>query len=191
MIPPDFHHTPQSSAVPSNLATDLITDLLHSHAKNLIAQALEAEVKNILAQLNSQNTAVVRNGYLPTRSITTATGAMEVKVPSIRARDGEAVNFTSTLIPKYLRRSKSISAWAAYAYLKGVSERDMALVLEVVLGEGAKKLTPLVVSQLKKSWTREFETWKRRDLSTTRFSYIYAMESTKRFAVITQRSACW
>lgn len=59
------------------------------------------------------------------------------------------VNFASTLIPKYLRRLKSISAWAAYAYLKGVSEADMAKVLEVVLGEGARKLTPSVISDIK------------------------------------------
>jgi transposase-like protein len=50
----------------------------------------------------------------------------------------------------------------------------MSSVLEVVLGEGARKLTASVVSDLKKSWTTEFSTWKKRDLSSIRFSYIYA-----------------
>ncbi len=50
----------------------------------------------------------------------------------------------------------------------------MSSVLEVVLGDGAKKLTPSVVSDLKKSWTTKFNALKKRDLSSTRFSYIYA-----------------
>ena len=50
----------------------------------------------------------------------------------------------------------------------------MAKVLEVVLGDGAKRLTPSVVSELKKEWIFEFNTWKRRDLSKTCFTYIYA-----------------
>ena len=55
----------------------------------------------------------------------------EVEVPRIRSRDGNGpINFSSKLIPPYLRRSKSIDALAAYAYLKGISERDMAQVLK-------------------------------------------------------------
>lgn len=75
-------------------------------------------MNSVVAELKSQDTAVVRNGYLPERAITTAIGDIEVSVPRIRSKDGEAINFTSTLIPKYLRRSKSISAWEAYTYLK-------------------------------------------------------------------------
>ena len=172
MLTPDFN---QSTEVQSSfVVSDSITELLRIHARKLIAEALEAEVAAVITELKTNGTGVVRNGYLPERKITCAIGDVEVKVPRIRSKDGEPVNFSSTLVPKYLRRSKSISAWAAYAYLKGVSEADMAKVLEVVLGEGAKKLTPSVVSELKKSWTAEFATWKKRDLSKTTFSYIYA-----------------
>ncbi len=173
MLTPDF--TNQSADAPSSfVVSDSITELLRVHARKLIAEALEAEVAAIIAELKRNGAGVVRNGYLPERKITCAIGDVEVRVPRIRSKDGEPVNFSSTLVPKYLRRSKSISAWAAYAYLKGVSEADMAGVLEVVLGPGAKKLTPSVVSELKKSWTAEFATWKKRDLSRTTFSYIYA-----------------
>jgi putative transposase len=64
---------------------------------------------------------VVRNGYLPERQITTAVGDVTVEVPRIRSRDGEPASFASSMIPKYLRRSSAISAWAAFAYLKGIS----------------------------------------------------------------------
>ena len=174
MLTPDF--TNQSTDAPSSfVVSDSITELLRVHARKLIAEALEAEVAEVIAELKTNGAGVVRNGYLPERKITCAIGDVEVRVPRIRSKGGEpVVNFSSTLVPKYLRRSKSISAWAAYAYLKGVSEADMAKVLEVVLGEGARKLTPSVVSELKKSWTAEFATWKKRDLSRTTFSYIYA-----------------
>ena len=39
------------------------------------------------------------------------------------------------MVPRYLRRSSSIDALAAFAYLKGIAERDVSSVLEVVLGD--------------------------------------------------------
>jgi putative transposase len=127
-----------------------------------------------MKQLRAGGADVVRNGYLPERAITTAIGDVSIEVPRIRIRDGEPMSFTSSMIPKYLRRSSSISAWAAYAYLKGISEGDIAKVLEVVLGEGAKKLTPSVLSDLKGGWTKQFHQWQKRDLSETTFIYLYA-----------------
>ena len=172
MLTPDFSARPVTPS--SHEVSDPITELLQGHARELIAAALETEVRLVLEQLRSDGRDVVRNGYLPARQVTTAVGDVEVEVPRIRARDGEVVNFASSMVPRYLRRSKSISAWAAYAYLKGISERDVAAVLEVVLGEGAKKLTASVLSDLKKSWTREFNEWSARDLSTVRFTYLFA-----------------
>ena len=164
----------RSNAPSNDEVSDPITELLRSHARALISAALEAEVQVVLDQLRRDGRDVVRNGYLPARRVTTAVGDVTLDVPRIRSRDGAAVNFESSMVPKYLRRSSSISAWAAYAYLKGISERDVSGVLEVVLGEGAKKLTPAVLSELKKSWTGELNEWNRRDLSTLRFAYFFA-----------------
>jgi transposase-like protein len=172
MLTPDFSARPETP--PSNEVSDPITELLRGHARQLIAAVLEAEVQVVLDQLRGDGRDVVRNGYLPSRHITTAVGDVQVEVPRIRSRDGEVVNFASSMVPKYLRRSQSVSAWAAFAYLKGISERDVASVLEVVLGEGAKKLTPSVLSELKKSWTREFNEWNTRDLSKVAFTYLFA-----------------
>ena len=91
--------------------------------RHLIAPALELEVTQVLADLKSTGRDVVRNGYLPEHSVTTAIA--DVEVPRIRSRDGDgSINFSSKLIPPYLRRSKSIDAWVAYGYLKGISECD-------------------------------------------------------------------
>ncbi len=137
----------------SREVADPITELLRVHARTLIQSALEVEVECVLAELRQGGAHVVRNGHLPERLVTTAVGDVAVSVPRIRSRDGHNVNFASTMIPRYLRRSASIDAWACYAYLRGVSEADIAGVLEVVLGEGAKKVTPAVLLGLKKAWT--------------------------------------
>ena len=63
------------------------------------AEALEAEVAAVITELKTNGTGVVRNGYLPERKITCAIGDVEVKVPRIRSKDGEPVNFSSTLAP--------------------------------------------------------------------------------------------
>jgi putative transposase len=62
-----------------------------------------------MKQLRAGGADVVRNGYLPERDITTAIGDVSVEVPRIRSLDGKATNFASSMIPKYLRRSASIS----------------------------------------------------------------------------------
>ena len=142
MLSPDFAQNPRTHEDPAALITDAITELLRAHARRLIATVLETEVASVVAELKAEGASVIRNGYLPERSVTTAIGDVEVKVPRIRAKDGAGVDFTSTLVPRYLWRSKSISAWAAYAYLKGVSEADMAGELEVVIREGGQKAHP-------------------------------------------------
>ena len=50
----------------------------------------------------------------------------------------------------------------------------MTSVLEVVLGEGDKKLTPAVLSEFKGSWIKEFNEWQHRDLSKVTFTYLFA-----------------
>jgi transposase-like protein len=116
MITPDF------SGKPTYAVTDAITEQLRVHARHLIANtALEVDVTEMVNELKSAGRDVVRNGYLPERSITTAVGDLEVEVPRIRSRDGDGpINFSSKLIPPYLRRFRSIDALAAYAYLKGI-----------------------------------------------------------------------
>lgn len=48
---------------------------------------------------------VVRNGYLPQRTIQTGVGDVEVKIPKVKDRKGEGVKFNSKLIPPYRKRS--------------------------------------------------------------------------------------
>ena len=171
IIPKNFQESTREEA--RFEVEDSITELLRSHAKRILAEALEIEVSNTLEELKNTGREVIRNGYIPQRSITTSIGNIEVQVPRIRSKEGDSVNFNSTLIPKYLRRSKSIDAWAAYAYLKGISEKDIPEVLTQILGESVKNLSHDVISRLKKSWVKEFDNWNKRDLSSLKCVYVY------------------
>lgn len=51
---------------------------------------------------------VVRNGYLPERTITTGVGEVEIQVPKVRDRSGSGVKFNSMLLPPYLKRASSV-----------------------------------------------------------------------------------
>lgn len=50
----------------------------------------------------------------------------------------------------------------------------MAPVLNSVFGKDAKKLHPVVLGLLKKSWTHEFNVWNQLDLSKVHFTCFFA-----------------
>ena len=47
---------------------------------------------------------MVRNGYLPVRTVQTGIGDVEIKVPKVRDRFGSGVRFNSALLPPYLKQ---------------------------------------------------------------------------------------
>ena len=86
---------------PEGKPADMLTELLRSGAKELIAQAVEAELAIMLEQhrelrLPDGRQAVVRNGYLPERTIQTGVGDVEIKVPKVRDRSGCGISLDLT-----------------------------------------------------------------------------------------------
>ena len=69
---------------------------------------------------------LVRHGHLPEREVITGIGAVPVKVPRVRDRgnESEKVRFTSTILPPYLRKAKSIEELLPWLYLKWISTGD-------------------------------------------------------------------
>ncbi len=128
---------------PAQKNMDPLTELLRNGARELIRNAVEAELEEMLAEyadmkLVDGRQAVVRNGYLPERTIQTGIGDVEIKVPKIRDRSGSGIHFTSQLLPPYLRRTKSIEELIPWLYLKGLSTGDYSEALASLLGKDAK-----------------------------------------------------
>ena len=157
---------------------DALGELLKEGARKLLAQAVEAELAELLA-LHAGETvegkqAVVRNGYLPERTIQTGLGEVPVKVPKVRDRSGQGIKFNSRLIPPYLKRTKNLEEFIPWLYLKGISTGDMQSTLESLLGEGVGGLSSGTVSRLKQGWEADHERWRKRDLSRRRYVYVWA-----------------
>ena len=98
-----------------------------------------------------------------------------MKVPRVRDRGkgAEKIRFSSTLLPPYLRRTKSIEELLPWLYLKGISTGDFGEALTALLGPDAGGLTSSTISRLKANWWAEYERWKRRDLSAKRYVYFW------------------
>lgn len=164
---------------PAPDVADPLTEMLRNGARELIAQAVEVELQSLLARhadcrLPDGRQAVVRNGYLPERTIQTGVGDVEIKVPKVRDRSGSGIRFNSALLPPYLKRAKSIEELLPWLYLKGVSTGDYQEALSALLGEQAKGLSANTISRLKRHWIDEHKLWSQRDLSQSRYVYLWA-----------------
>ena len=165
--------------IPEEIAGDALTALLRNGAKALISQAVEAELAAILMsyqheKLADGRQAVVRNGYLPERTIQTGVGDVEIKVPKVRDRSEQGIKFNSSLLPPYLKRTKSMEELIPWLYLKGISTGGFQEALSALVGEQAKGLSANTISRLKTDWLREHQTWSQRDLSQKQYVYFWA-----------------
>jgi putative transposase len=158
-------------------ASDALTDVLREGARRMLREAVEAEVQEFLtrhAPLKDENNRqrVVRNGYLPERTIQTGLGDIAVTAPRVRDREG-AIRFSSQILPPYLRRTKSLAELLPWLYLRGISTGDFSSVLTSLLGQDAPGLSAATIQRLKESWKEDHRQWATRDLSNT-YVYLWA-----------------
>ncbi len=156
---------------------DALTEVLRSGARELLQQAVEAEVAEFVLRHRElkderERQRVVRNGYQPERTIQTGIGDVPVKAPRVRDREG-AIKFSSSILPRYLRRTKSIEELLPWLYLKGLSTGDFSSALTALLGQDAPGLSAATISRLKEVWKEEYSRWSKRDLSGKKFVYIW------------------
>lgn len=163
---------------PAEISEDPLSELLRAGARQLIAEAVEAELQEFLAQFthlrtNQGHRQVVRNGYLPERNIQTGLGPVPVKVPKVRDKTGQGIKFNSTLVPPYLRKTKSVEELLPWLYLKGISTGDFQEALQCLLGVDAQGVSAATISRCKRTWEQEHAAWNRRSLATKRYVYIW------------------
>jgi putative transposase len=155
-----------------------LEELVRRGARDILQRAIEAEVEVLLEEVSAVTLidgrrAVVRNGYLPAREIVTTVGPVEVRVPKVRDRTGSGVKFNSALAPPYVRRSARVAAALPWLYLKGISSGDLGEALEVLVGDGAKGLSPAALGRLKAQWSEEYQGWTRRSLAGKEYAYFW------------------
>jgi len=135
--------TLQAVTQPENDITDPLHELLRQGARDLIAKAGEPELTTFLEQyadktLEDGRRAVIRNGHLPERTIQTGIGDVSVQVPKVRDHSSHGACFNSSLLPPYLKRTRSIEELIPWLYLKRISTGDYQEALAALLGDQAK-----------------------------------------------------
>ena len=162
---------------------DPLTEIARDGARRMLAAALRAEATSFVAQFADERLPdgrqrVVRHGTGPERAIQTGIGPVPVQRPKVRdrAKDVPAekkIRFTSNILPRWARRSKSLDALLPVLYLRGVSTGDFQEALGALLGPDAPNLSPSVIARLTAGWQGEYDHWQRRDLSARRYVYIW------------------
>ena len=118
--------------VPNDSPRDVLTDVLREGARRMLAEAIDDEVRLYTNQRTDLvdekgHQQVVRNGYMPERTILTGVGAIAVTQPRVRDRrpPQDREKFTSNILPPYLRKSKSVEELLPWLYLKGIRLCDL------------------------------------------------------------------
>jgi len=167
--------------LPAPQSRDVMTEILRAGAQKMLREMIQQEVEDWLAEhehLRDEQgrRQVVRNGFLPKRTITTGVGQVEVQQPRVRDRrpPDQAEPFTSKILPPYLRKTKSIEELIPWLYLKGVSTGDFSEALKALVGPDCPGLSATTVTRLKSVWEQEFLEWNKRSLKNKPYVYIWA-----------------
>jgi putative transposase len=163
---------------------DPLTAVLRSGARKLLAQAIEAEADAFLAAMKGERLPdgrerVVRHGHGPERQVQTGIGPVAVQRPKLRDRAvseaaADRIRFTSAILPRWSRRTRSLDALLPILYLRGISMGDFQEALGALLGKDAPNLSPSVIARLRGEWEADYARWQRRDLSARRYVYVWA-----------------
>ncbi len=160
-----------------------LDELAREGARRMIAAALEAEVEEYVVSFVDEvdengRRQVVRNGRGRQRRVTVGSGTLPVRAPRVNDRrvdqeSGERRRFSSSILPRYARRSPKVSDVLPVLYLRGLSSGDFGPALRDLLGEDASGLSASSISRLTESWRGEHEAFKRRRLDFVRYAYLF------------------
>jgi putative transposase len=162
---------------------DPLSELAREGARRMLAQVLIAEADAFVAlwkdvKLPDGRDRVVRHGHGPERAIQTGVGPVEVRRAKVRDRGtvsaAEKIRFTSSILPKWARRTRSLDALLPILYLRGISTGDFREALSALLGKDAPNLSPAAITRLTAEWQADYEAWQKRDLSARRYVYMWA-----------------
>jgi len=166
------------------LVSDPLTEIAREGAQRMLAAALKAEADCFVEmfshdRLPDGRQRVVRHGVGPERVIQTGIGPITVQRQKVRDRAIDVpasgkIRFSSNILPRWARRSRSLDALLPVLYLRGVSMGDLQEALTALLGPEAPNLSPGVIARLIEAWQEEYDRWQRRDLSARRYAYIWA-----------------
>jgi transposase-like protein len=155
-----------------------LDELAREGARRMIAEALEMEADEYVVRLRhlrdeQGHAQVVHNGHGKERTLTLGVGAIALQAPRVDdRRAGE--QFSSRILPPYMRRSPRLEEALPILYLRGLSTGDFSEALSVLLGPEAAGLSPASISRLLENWQTEYGEWRKRSLQGKDYVYLWA-----------------
>src|SRR5271170_5991465 len=140
---------------------ELFDQIMRKQCEALLNQTLECEVEEWLEQfenLKDENgrSRLVRNGYLPTRSVFTVAGAVSVYVPRTRDRCNPGKDcgtvFRSAILRTYQRHLNCCRDHLNWHFLRAVVSGDPSDVLLRLLGRNYFGTTDGLLKRLRATW---------------------------------------
>jgi transposase-like protein len=145
--------------------------LAREGARKMLAEALEEEVTMYLERRRYERAKNLEKGYRNgsrERKVQVLGAGLKLSVPQV---DGG--EFESSILRPYQRRTEGVEELFRRLYLEGLSSRDFEPALRALIGDGAT-LSASTILRLAGKFQSDLATFNRRDLSRTRYAYVWA-----------------
>lgn len=156
-----------------------IDAFIQQGAQRMLIAALQAEVNEYICRHQSArdengHALVVRNGRSQERTIQSGVGQLKMRPPRVDdKREGQ--RFTSNILPPYMRKTPRLEEALPVLYLRGLSTGDFQEALGALLGEDAiAGFSPTTIARLLSVWQDEYKAWRKRPLTNSPYTYIWA-----------------
>jgi putative transposase len=140
-------------------------------ARYMLQVALEQEVEDFLGRAHyrrgSRRQKGWRNGYEPGK-VKSTDGILEVALPQTRATEEP---FRSQLAQAFREGSDVLGQVVTEMYVRGLSTRDIENMFSRTLGQ--RILSRSSVSRVTRHLQKDFDTWRKRDLSGLKVLYLF------------------
>ena len=156
-----------------------IDEFIQQGAQRMLLAALHAEVDEYVQHHQSErdengHALVVRNGRSQERTIQSGVGQLKLQQPRIDdKRKGR--RFSSNILPPYMRKTPRLEEALPILYLRGLSTGDFQEALGALLGEDAiAGFSSTTITRLLSVWQDEYKAWRKRPLTNSPYTYIWA-----------------
>jgi transposase-like protein len=156
-----------------------IDAFIQQGAQRMLIAALQAEVSEYICRHQSArdengHALVVRNGRSQERTIQSGVGQLKMRPPRVDDKR-EGKRFTSNILPPYMRKTPRLEEALPVLYLRGLSTGDFQEALGALLGEDAiAGFSPTTIARLLSVWQDEYKAWRKRPLTNSPYTYIWA-----------------
>jgi putative transposase len=136
--------------------TESLDELARKGARRMIAAALELEAEQYVHALRhlrdeQGHALVVRNGTSHyERTVQLGAGSIKIRSPRVNDRRPEE-QFTSKILPPYMRRSPRLDEAIPVLYLRGLSTGDFSEALKALIGPEATGFSATTITRLLKT----------------------------------------